>query len=31
MWYVGLGIFFVLAILVVFVGASKMRRASRGE
>jgi hypothetical protein len=31
MWIVGVGIFAALAILVVWVGVTKMRRASRGE
>jgi len=31
MWYVGLGVFAVLAVAVVWIGVSKMRRASRGE
>jgi len=32
MWYVvGLGIFAVIAVLVVWVGVTRMRRASRGE
>jgi hypothetical protein len=32
MWYVvGLGIFAVIAVLVVWVGITRMRRARRGE
>ena len=31
MWIVGVGVFAALAIFVVVVGVSKMRRASRGE
>jgi len=31
MIYIGLGVFALLAIVVVVVGVSKMRRASRGE
>jgi len=32
MWYVvGLGIFAVIAVLVVWVGVTRMRRAGRGE
>ena len=31
MWVVGVGVFAVLAVLVVGVGVSKMRRANRGE
>jgi len=31
MWYIGIGVFAVMAILVIWVGVSKMRRASRGE
>jgi len=32
MWYVvGLGVFAALAVLVVWVGLTRMRRASRGE
>jgi hypothetical protein len=31
MWVVGVGVFAVLAVGFVWVGVSKMRRASRGE
>jgi hypothetical protein len=31
MIYIGLGVFALLAIVVVVVSVSKMRRASRGE
>ena len=31
MWVVGVGVFAVLAVVVVVAGVSKMRRAGRGE
>jgi hypothetical protein len=31
MWIVGVGVFAVLAVVVVVAGITKMRRASRGE
>jgi hypothetical protein len=31
MWVVGVGVFAVLAVVLVVAGVSKMRRASRGE
>jgi hypothetical protein len=31
MWVVGVGVFAVLAVVVMVAGVSKMRRASRGE
>jgi hypothetical protein len=30
-WVVGVGVFAALAVFVVWVGVSKMRKASRGE
>jgi hypothetical protein len=31
MWYLGLGVFAVMAVAVVWIGVGKMRRAGRGE
>jgi len=31
MWYLGLGVFAVMAVGVIWVGVSRMRRAGRGE
>ncbi len=31
MWYAGLGVFAVLALAVIWIGVSRMRRAGRGE
>ena len=31
MWYVGLGVFAVMAVAAIWIGVGKMRRAGRGE